>query len=461
MSSSAATPAPVLVSRPPNSLAERFWSLAKGMDDVGPNADPTDVVRAVLTVLDQLETGAVGRDVTVNTLSFLALLRQHEVRGDLLYASPEQARGESMDERSLVFSVGVLLFERLTGRHPFGAEGNPNRVARIRRGEIASGVNFFPKVPSDLRTVLVKAMGPFPEERYESLSALRAELEMFLAHANDDHWHVEELPLPDMRTRPSQQRPLARPPRQALASQALASQGLASLPDAAVPPPDAAVPKPVAEHHTERVFNASLAPPNKWKPIALVAVGAILGAGAFALASSGNSEAPVAAAAAPTPTPEPTPAVIPEPAPAPTPVADTATATATDTAPATVTDTATAPATDTVTAPATDTVTVTTPDTFDIDYGGTNALAAARTCFTEKRTHSGLQFGVSLVYGKTDGLSRKLYWGPTPMLEPDEKSCLSDALLGISAGAPPSVNTVVLHRLVIRDGHDKVKSRVE
>jgi len=137
------------------------------------------VVRHVLRVLDALEHGAVGDDLTVNTMNFLTLLRRHEMLGDLLYASPEQARGEVIDERSLVFSVGVLLFEKLTGRHPFGAQGNPHRVARIKKGELGSGVSFFPKVPAGLRNVLMGAMGPFPEDRWQSLAVLRAKLEEF------------------------------------------------------------------------------------------------------------------------------------------------------------------------------------------------------------------------------------------------------------------------------------------
>src|SRR5690606_9420881 len=178
--------------RPPETLAERFWSLARGMDGQEDSDDPVAVVAHVLRVLDALESGQVGENLTANTLNFLALLRQYEVKGDLLYASPEQARGEQVDERSLVFSVGVLLFEKLTGRHPFGAEGNPQRLARIRRGEMASGVNYFPKVPGELRTVLVKAMGPFPEERWSSLAELRTQLEMFLDRAR----HPEDYSAP-------------------------------------------------------------------------------------------------------------------------------------------------------------------------------------------------------------------------------------------------------------------------
>src|SRR5688572_19713963 len=128
-----------LAAKAPETLAERFWSLARGMErDGGDSTDPVKVVEHVLRVLDALDAGKVGRDLTANTINFLAMLRQYEMKGDLMYASPEQARGEQVDERSLVFSVGVLLFEKLTGRHPFGAEGNPQRLARIRRGEIGS-----------------------------------------------------------------------------------------------------------------------------------------------------------------------------------------------------------------------------------------------------------------------------------------------------------------------------------
>jgi hypothetical protein len=167
----------------PSTLAERFWSLAKSRarrvaGDGAP--DPVEVVRSVLEILDALETGATGEGLSQATISFLTLLRQEELAGDLSYCSPEQARGEAIDERSLVFSVGVLLFEELTGRHPFGAQPSGRRVARIQRGELGSGVQYFPQLPAALRSMLVKAMGPFPEERYRSLGELRAELERFV-----------------------------------------------------------------------------------------------------------------------------------------------------------------------------------------------------------------------------------------------------------------------------------------
>ncbi|RMH41847.1 MAG: hypothetical protein D6689_09995, partial [Deltaproteobacteria bacterium] len=259
-------PATPTGARPPETLAERFWSLAKA-EPGADSDDPVAVVRHVLAVLDRLDAGEVGDDVTVNTLSFLHLLRQQEMKGDLLYASPEQVRGEQMDERSLVFSVGVLLFEKLTGRHPFGAEGNPNRVARIGKAELASGVNFFPKVPAALRTVLVKAMGPFPEERYASLAELRAQLEAFVRSGGAG----DRAPDPPARKLP------------AVADMAPAIDAVWSE----------SVRKP------EPVFRARVRPPRRYAPALWMLAGAAAATAVFAIAG-GRAERPATRAPAPT-----------------------------------------------------------------------------------------------------------------------------------------------------------------
>src|SRR5204862_7525586 len=130
-----------LAKRAPGSLAERFWSIARSSGPSGDDTtdpDPRAVVRHVLHILDALSAGEVGDGLSTATVSFLQLLRQQELAGDLSYASPEQARGETLDERSLVFSVGVLMFEELTGRHPFGAMAAGRRFARIQKCELGS-----------------------------------------------------------------------------------------------------------------------------------------------------------------------------------------------------------------------------------------------------------------------------------------------------------------------------------
>ena len=106
------------------------------------------------------QEGSIDMSTRPEEENLVAWLRSQEISGDLTYASPEQVRGEPLDQRSLVFSVGVLLFERLTGRHPFGVDHN-KRVARLRQAKLASGVNYFPKIPAELRAVVVKAIAAY------------------------------------------------------------------------------------------------------------------------------------------------------------------------------------------------------------------------------------------------------------------------------------------------------------
>lgn len=174
------TPAPALLpTAPAPSFAERFWALAPGGEQLDvPEPLPTVViVRHFLAVLD-----ALGRGQRKPVTAIGAMLRSAEIDGCASYASPEQLRGEPLDTRSVVFSLGVVLFERLAGRHPFGAENNrPRRITRIQRGEMGSGVNSFPTIAASVRSVLVRAMNPFPEERWADVRPMRDLLEQFLA----------------------------------------------------------------------------------------------------------------------------------------------------------------------------------------------------------------------------------------------------------------------------------------
>lgn len=157
------------------SVTDIFWKAASPESD---NRGPVSVVRHALLCLEAFEAGQVSSPKTGKQVTLSQLLADVGMEEGLVYASPELARGESFDERSLVFTLGVLIFERLTDRHPFGTTDNV-RLARIRRGEMGSGVNYFPQVPGDLRAVLMRAMGPFPEERFGSLKEMVHALRRF------------------------------------------------------------------------------------------------------------------------------------------------------------------------------------------------------------------------------------------------------------------------------------------
>jgi serine/threonine-protein kinase len=103
------------------------------------------------------------------------------VIGTAQYLSPEQARGESVDARSDVYSVGCLLYELVTGAPPFTGD-SPVSVAyqHVREDpRLPSSVN--PAIPADLDAILLKALSKNPANRYQSAAEMRNDLLRSLA----------------------------------------------------------------------------------------------------------------------------------------------------------------------------------------------------------------------------------------------------------------------------------------
>ncbi|TFV57559.1 Stk1 family PASTA domain-containing Ser/Thr kinase [Geodermatophilus sp. DF01-2] len=103
------------------------------------------------------------------------------VIGTAQYLSPEQARGESVDARSDVYSVGCLLYELVTGAPPFTGD-SPVSVAyqHVREDpRLPSSVN--PVIPPDLDAILLKALSKNPANRYQSAAEMRNDLMRALA----------------------------------------------------------------------------------------------------------------------------------------------------------------------------------------------------------------------------------------------------------------------------------------
>ncbi|MDD6043923.1 MAG: Stk1 family PASTA domain-containing Ser/Thr kinase [Eubacteriaceae bacterium] len=97
--------------------------------------------------------------------------------GSVHYFSPEQARGSYVDERSDIYSLGIVIYEMLTGQVPFDGD-NPVQVALMHiNDDIVAPSKLTPGIPPALEKLVMKATDKFQSNRFESVDALISELD--------------------------------------------------------------------------------------------------------------------------------------------------------------------------------------------------------------------------------------------------------------------------------------------
>jgi len=96
--------------------------------------------------------------------------------GTLAYMAPEVLMEEEADGRADIFSLGVVFYETLTGRHPFEAEGVMATADRIRHDEPAPLSQFIPAAPAELERILGKMLAKNRDERYATAADLVVDL---------------------------------------------------------------------------------------------------------------------------------------------------------------------------------------------------------------------------------------------------------------------------------------------
>lgn len=98
------------------------------------------------------------------------------VAGTLPYMSPEQIRGEDLDSRSDIFSLGVILYEMTTGQRPFIAVNRRDLVDEILKARPKPVHELVPRVPIDLDKIIQKAVSGRPSDRYQTMDDLAVDL---------------------------------------------------------------------------------------------------------------------------------------------------------------------------------------------------------------------------------------------------------------------------------------------
>jgi len=104
------------------------------------------------------------------------LTREGTAVGTAGYMSPEQIRGEEIDARVDVWSLGVVLYEMVTGSPPFAAETDHDRIRRILSGEPAPMPSRRAGVPPELERIVARALAKSPADRYGRIEDMRADL---------------------------------------------------------------------------------------------------------------------------------------------------------------------------------------------------------------------------------------------------------------------------------------------
>lgn len=105
-------------------------------------------------------------DFGISRAAFQAKSLHDVIRGKYAYMSPEQVDGRNLDGRSDLFSLGIVLFELLTGRRLFKAKSRDETIARVRRAEVPSPRTYRPEISEDLEGIVLKALRPRQRDRF-------------------------------------------------------------------------------------------------------------------------------------------------------------------------------------------------------------------------------------------------------------------------------------------------------
>ena len=149
-------------------------------------AESLEVIHAHMLLHRDLKPGNVmiSREGVVKVMDFgivkdpmsSDLTRTGTVVGTPYYIAPEVLGGDAEDERSDIWSVGVMLYELATGQRPFGGVDYQELFAAVRKGRFRPVRSLEPAVPRRLANAIERCMEQRPDRRWETAATLAGEL---------------------------------------------------------------------------------------------------------------------------------------------------------------------------------------------------------------------------------------------------------------------------------------------
>lgn len=125
----------------------------------------------------------IAKAATSNTIT-------SNVMGSVHYTSPEQARGGYSDAKSDIYSLGITMFEMLTGRVPFNGETTVAIAIKHIQEEMPSPRNYVPEIPVSVEQIVFKCTQKSPDRRYQTMAELIGDLKKSLISPDENFVRV-------------------------------------------------------------------------------------------------------------------------------------------------------------------------------------------------------------------------------------------------------------------------------